>query len=81
MVLSVAENQEIGHVGQESTDSRCRSRTYQFIGRMGGEHGIVAAAGFMLKHENMNANPSTTLALMAMNACARDSSETSPART
>src|ERR1035437_8651140 len=28
---------------------------------------IVAAAGFMLKHENMNAMPSTTLALSVMN--------------
>ena len=45
MVLSVAENQEIGHVEQESTDSRCRSRTYQFVGIVGGEHGTVAAAG------------------------------------
>jgi hypothetical protein len=44
MVLSVAENQEIGRVEQESADSRCRSRTYQFVGSVGGEHGTVAAA-------------------------------------
>ena len=45
MVLPVTENQEIGRVEQESTDSRCRSRTYQFVGSVGGEHGTVAAAG------------------------------------
>ena len=45
MVLPVTEDQEIGRVEQESTDSRCRSRAYQFVGSVGGEHGTVATAG------------------------------------
>ena len=45
MVLPITENQEIGRVEQESTDSRCRSRAYQFVGSVGGEHGTVATAG------------------------------------
>jgi len=36
MVLPVTENQEIGRVEQESTDSRGRSRAYQFVGSVGG---------------------------------------------
>ena len=30
---------------------------------------IVAAAGLMLKQENMNASPTTALALMVMKTC------------